>query len=124
VICSERELPRLRKLHAEGTAAAASALHVRVVELEARTLDALDVVDFHAFEIHGAHLIDGNLEAIKVQNFIGIVGLVLKRHMVLETRAAAPDNRHAQSHRHGSLHLHDFLDLGTSDGREINHKVF
>ena len=35
----------------------------------------------------------------------------------------APDNGHAQSHRHGSLHLHDFLDLGTGDGRQINHNV-
>ena len=124
MIPSERELPaHLGGLNAEGTTAAASAFHVRVVELKSRTLDRFDVVDFNTFKVHGAHLIDGDLETIEVQNLIGLVGLVFKSHMVLETRATATDDSHTQGHRHRTLHLHDFLDLRASDRRQIDHKV-
>ena len=48
-------------LDAEGAAAAAGALDVGVVELEAGAFERFDVVDFHALKVHGAHLVDGNL---------------------------------------------------------------
>src|SRR6516162_6063091 len=41
----------------ERAAATASALNVGVVELEAGTLERLDVIDFHAVQVHGAHLV-------------------------------------------------------------------
>ena len=64
----------LTKLNAEGTAAAASALHVRVIELEARAFYGLNVVDFHAIQIHGAHLVYGDLEPIEVHHIVGFAG--------------------------------------------------
>ena len=57
-IASADSAPRL---NAEGTAAAAGALHIGIVKLESRTLDALDVIDLNPLEIHRTHLVDGNL---------------------------------------------------------------
>ena len=79
-------------LHAERAAATAGALNVWIIELKAGALERLDVVDFDTIEIHRAHLVDSDLEAVKVHNFIGFVSLIFERHVVLETRAAATDN--------------------------------
>ena len=108
-------------LDAEGTAAAARALHVRVIELEAGTFESLDVVDLHSIQVHGTHLIDSDFESIEVHDFVGLVGLILKRHMVLETGAASADHGNAQRDRDGVLHTHDFLDLGGGNGRQVDH---
>src|ERR1700720_3816750 len=107
-------------LNAERTTTAAGALHVGIVELESRTFHGLNVIDLHTFKIHGAHLVHGNLQPVEIQQLVGIVGLILKSHVVLETGTAAADNGHAQSNRHGALHLHDFLDLGARYGRHID----
>ena len=105
------------ELDAEGTAAAAGALHVGIVELESRTFERLDVIDLNSIQIHGAHLVDGNLQTIELKQLVRIAGLVFKRHMVLETGAAAANYSHAQRDWNGALHTHDFLDLGTRNGR-------
>src|SRR6266851_764234 len=97
------------ELDAEGTAAAAGALHVGIVEFESRTFERLDVIDLNPVQIHGTHL-------------VGIGGLGFKRHVVLETGAAATHDSHSQSDRRRVLHAHDFLYLGTRNGRQINHK--
>ena len=73
------------ELDAEGTAAAAGALHVGIVEFESRAFQRLDVIDLNSVQIHGTHLVDGNLQAVKIENLVGFVGLVLERHMVLES---------------------------------------
>ena len=83
------------ELDAEGTAAAAGALHVGIVELESRTLNRLDVLDLNSVQVHGTHLVHRNLQTVKLENLVRIRGLVLKRHVVLETRAAAADYCHA-----------------------------
>src|SRR3984885_16382787 len=70
-------------LYREGAAAAASALDVRVVELEARTLERLDVVDGNSIQVHRAHLVDQHLEPVKFINIVGaLVDLILKGHVV------------------------------------------
>src|SRR6266446_3275351 len=112
---------RLPRLDAKGTPATAGALHVGVVELEPRTFDGFDVIDLNAFEIHGTHLVHRDLQTVKLENLVRIRGLVLKRHVVLETRAAAADYCHAQRDGHRCLHVHDFLDLSTCNGRQIDH---
>src|SRR5712692_8829593 len=117
----EKRFPAPR-LDAEGTPAAAGALHVGIVELESRTFNRLNIIDFDAVQIHGTHLVNGDLQTIKLENLVRIGGLVLKRHVVLETRAAATDYSHAQRDGHWALHAHDFLDLGTRNGRQIDHK--
>jgi hypothetical protein len=110
------------ELDAERTAASASALHVRVIELEASALDGLDVVDLDAFQVHRTHLIDRDLEPVKIDHFIGFIGRVFKSHVVLETGAASADDGNAQRHRYRILHAHDFLDLGAGSGSQTNHK--
>src|SRR5258707_8274240 len=91
----KREKRFRTELDAEGTAAAAGALHVGIIELESRAFNRLDVIDFDSVQIHGAHLVNGNLQTIKLENLVRIRGRVLKRHVVLETGAAATDNSHA-----------------------------
>src|SRR5580700_6786210 len=113
-----------KSLDAEGAAAAAGALDVGVVELEAGAFEGLDVVDFHSLKVHGAHLVDGNLQAVEIHDFIGVVGLVFKRHVVLKTGAAATDDSDTQRHRHRRLHGHDFLHFYGGSGREINHNSY
>jgi hypothetical protein len=49
------------ELNAEGATAAASALDVGVVKLEAGAFESLNVVDLDAVKIHGTHLVNGNL---------------------------------------------------------------
>src|SRR5712671_6073974 len=117
-------MPRQSKLNAERAAAAASALHVGIIELESRTLERLDVIDLHALQVHRTHLVDSNLESVKIQQFVSVVGLVLKRHVILKTRTAPTDHRNAQRHRHRALHLHDFFHLGTSNRRQTDHNSF
>src|SRR5713101_284131 len=111
----------LPQLDAEGAAAAACALHVGIIKFESRTFDGFDVIDLNAFEVHGTHLVHRNLQTVKLENLVRIRGLVLKGHVVLETRAAAADYCHTQRDRHRCLHVHDFLDLSTCNGRQIDH---
>ncbi len=110
------------QLNAKRAAAAARAFHVRVIELEAGTFDGLDVVDLDAIQVHRAHLVDRDLEPIKIDHLIGLIGLVFKCHVVLETGAASADDGDAQRHRYRILQAHDFLDLGTGSGSQTNHK--
>jgi len=105
------------ELDAEGTAAAAGAFHVRIVELESCAFNRLDVIDLDSIQVHGTHLVDRDLQAIELKNLVRIGGLVFKRHVVLETGAATADHGNAKCHRHRALHAHDFLDLGTRNGR-------
>src|SRR5216683_1027023 len=110
------------ELDAERAPTAASALHVGIVEFESRTFERLNVVNLNSVQIHRAHLVNCHLQTVELEKLVRIGGLVFKRHVVLETGAAAADNRHAQSNGHGVLHAHDFLNLGTGNGRQIDHK--
>jgi len=112
------------RLNAKRTAAAAGAFHVRIIELEARAFDGLDVINLDAVEIHRTHLVNRDLESVEIHDLIGLIGLVFKSHVVLETGAASANHSDAQRHRHGVLHAHDFLDLGTGSGSQTNHKFF
>jgi hypothetical protein len=109
------------ELDAEGTAATAGALHIGIVELESRTFNRLDVIDLNTVQVHGTHLVNGNLQTIELENLVRIGSLIFKRHVVLETGAAPADHSHAQRDWHRSLHAHDFLHLGTCYGRQIDH---
>src|ERR1700751_329575 len=99
-------------LNAERAAAAASALDVRVVELEARTFDGLDVIDRDAVEIHFAHLIDEYLQAFELIDIVAVlINLILESHVVAETRASATHHGHAQPCRAWVLRLDNLFDL-------------
>lgn len=112
------------RLYAERTAATTGAFHVGIVELETGAFDGLNVVNFNPFQIHGAHLVHGDFQAVKFENLIVLAGLVLKRHVVLEAGATSADHRDAQGDGRGVLHSHDFFDLGAGNGRQINHNSF
>jgi hypothetical protein len=106
---------QLARLDAEGAAAAAGALDVRVVEFEARTFDCLDVINLDTVEIHFAHLIDENLEAVELIDVVAIlIDLVLESHVIAETRATTAHNGNAQAGGRGILLRQDFLHF--SDG--------
>ena len=104
---------QLAWLDAERTAAAAGALDVRVVKLEARTFDCFDIVNLHAVEIHFAHLIDENFQAIEFIDVVAVlIDLVLESHVIAETRATAAHDRDAQAGGRGILLRQDFLHFG------------
>jgi hypothetical protein len=87
-------------LNAEGTAATASALYVRVIELESRTFDRFDVIDLHTFQIHFAHLVDEDFQAFKLVHVIaGFVDLIFKSHVIAEARAASANHGDPQTSR-------------------------
>src|SRR5215510_9788966 len=81
----------------EGFAAAAGALDVRVVELEAGSSQSFHPVDLCSIQIHGTSTVNEHLEATHLQDFITAVFLLLKSHMVLETRAAASHHLHSKA---------------------------
>src|SRR5689334_19361602 len=60
----------------EGGATTARGLHVGVVELEARALEALDVIDLRTDEVHQAHLVDHDLDAGDLERAIDLGDLV------------------------------------------------
>src|ERR1700761_5400466 len=112
----------MRNLNAEGAAAAAGALHVRVVELEARTFDGFDVVDLDAVEVHLAHLIDEDFEAVEFVHVVAIfVHGIFKGHVVAEARATAADDGYAQAYGRGILLGQDFLHFRYRYRRHLNH---
>jgi len=45
-----------------------------------------------------------HFQSAEIGYFIRLIGLILKRHVVLKTRAAAAHHRDAQRHRHRVLH--------------------
>jgi hypothetical protein len=96
---AQENLDASSKLNAEGASATASALHVGIVEFETGTFHGFDIVDFNAVQVHGTHLVDGNLQAVELKNLIGIVGLIFKRHVILEPRAATAYDGNAQRSR-------------------------
>src|SRR6267378_829907 len=58
----KREKRFRTELDAEGTAAAAGAVDVGIIELESRAFNRLDVIDLDSVQIHGAHLVNRNLQ--------------------------------------------------------------
>src|SRR6185437_12505276 len=109
-------------LDAEGGAAAAGAFHVGIIELEAGAFDGFDVVDGNAVEVHLAHLIDEDFEAVKFVNIVaGFVDLILESHVVAESGAASAYDRHAQTRGRRVLLRDDLLDFRYGNRRKSNH---
>src|SRR5438477_7604321 len=73
----------------EGVAAAARGDDVRVVDLEARLLDRLEVVDLGALEIRGAERVDDHPDALKLELVIAVLDAAVETERVLEAGAAA-----------------------------------
>src|SRR5665213_167656 len=108
-------------LDAEGTATAASALDVRVVELEASTLEGLDVVDLNSIQIHLAHLVDQDLDTVELVNVVRRILLTIKGHVVAEPRTSAAHDRHTQCRRSGILLSHDLFHFMRRGVSQLKH---
>src|SRR6202142_1220216 len=110
-------------LYGKGTAAAAGALDVRVIELEARAFERLDVVDRNAFQIHLAHLVDKNLETLELVYVVAIlIDLVFEGHVIAETRATTAHNGNAQAGGFRSLLQQNLFYLHYCGRRKLNHR--
>src|SRR5512141_1904952 len=68
----------------ERLAAAAGVLRARVRELEPRALQADDVVDRDPLEVHRAHRIDVDADAVLLERQVAVALGVLEVHGVLE----------------------------------------
>src|SRR5512133_2479933 len=73
----------------ERRAAAAGRAGVRVVELEPGALEADHVVDRHALQVHRAHRVDVETDAVLLEREVAVLRLLLEVHRVLEPGAAA-----------------------------------
>ena len=104
----------------EGTAAAAAARCVRVLEREARAHHGRDIVDLDAIEILPAERIDEQLDAVGLQDLVVVLSLVLDVEAVLEARAAARQNRNAQARElYGFLRSMETLEKSFDDKTSV-----
>src|SRR5262245_11889380 len=97
---------------------------MRVVELEARTLQRLHEIDLGAFEVEHTGLVDENLETIVVVGLVQHVRLVLESHRVTEARTASAYHRDPQSARGGFLRSHDLFHLANCPFRKLYTHAF
>src|ERR1019366_7474706 len=95
----------------ERRAAAAGALGVRVVELEARSVEAFDVVDLGVLEVLEAHRIDVELHAVRLELLVHVADLVLEVEVVGEASAASADHAQAEPLPAKGFGLGDLADL-------------
>ena len=80
----------------KGLAAAAASGRVRVVETKPGSHDVFDVVDLRAVEVEVAALIDQELDALVLEDFVTLRGGVVERELILEAGAASADDAHAK----------------------------
>src|SRR5581483_10042650 len=94
----------------EGVPAAARGDGVRVVDLEARLLDRLEIVHPGAREIRRAERVDDDLHALALELVVALLGAAVEAEAVLEPGAPAALDRDAQ-HRDVLLRGHQVADL-------------
>src|SRR4029079_6341721 len=97
---------------AEGGAATAGRDHVRVVDLEAGTLEALDVVDDRAAHVGQARGVDQDAQAVVLEDLVAVT-LRVEGERVLEAGAAAAPHANAPAGclDVGALAVQELLDL-------------
>src|SRR5919198_1352964 len=78
------------------TAGAAGRDHVRVVDLEAGALQALDIVDDGALDVRERRAVDEDAQTMVLEHRVAIA-LRVERQRVLEARASAAAHAHAQA---------------------------
>src|SRR5262249_3575571 len=84
---------------------------VRVAELEAGAVEALDVVDLGPVEVLEAQRVDVELDALVLERLVELGRLVLEVEVVGEARAAAADDTQPQALPQELLCDGDLLDL-------------
>src|ERR1700685_3122883 len=92
---------------AEGGAAAACTLHVRVLELETGRFQGFYVVHYATVQVHQGSGVDENLQVVKPEHFVHHAGLIFKGHGVLEAGTSAAHYANAQTGWKGILRRHN-----------------
>ena len=102
----------IRCLSGERTAASTSASGVRIIEGEARTHDAVDVIDLDVFQVLRAEHVDEDSQPAGFDHLIIGLGRFFDVHRVLESRASAGHDAHAQPAIHPHIfRFEELLDL-------------
>src|SRR5258708_2055618 len=109
-------------LHAERGSAAASALHVRVLEFEACTFEGFNVVDNASVQIHDGSGVDEYLHSVHVEGLVHHSGRILELHRVREARAPSAYDSYAEACGNGRLLPHDVFYLGNGIGSETDRR--
>src|SRR5262245_25871 len=100
---------------AERGAAATRGLYIRVLELEARTLQTFDVIDLRADQVHEAHLVDHALHALDLELTVDL-GRLVEIQVIGEAGAAAAHHPQPQGMvRLDPLGRADLVDLAGRD---------
>ena len=86
-------------LDLEGVAAAAGGDGVRVLDLEARLLEPLEVVDRDTAEVRRAERVDDDADALDLELDVALGGAGVEAKAVLEAGAAAALDRDAEHRR-------------------------
>src|SRR5580692_3687169 len=101
---TKRPHPRMRplhfqklSLHIERRTAAAGALHIRVLELESRALERLNVIYDAPIQVHDRGRIDVDLKAVKIKGLIHHACAVFELHGVGEPGTTAAHDTYAQT---------------------------
>ena len=85
-------------LNAKRTSATAASGSIRIVELEAGSVQTIDVIDFGSIHIQQAGLVDKNLQTFEFKNGIAlIVESLVEAHAIGETGAAASHDLDSQA---------------------------
>jgi hypothetical protein len=105
-------LPRNVCLDAKRAAATATAGGIRIIELEAGTMETFDVVDFRAIHVQQAGFVDKNLQAVKLEDgVILIIEVLVEAHSVRESGTSAADYLDPEPGKCFGLIQEDFLHL-------------
>src|SRR3990172_506337 len=107
----------------EGLAAAAASGRVRVVELEARAHDVVDVVDLGSIQIEMASRVDEEPDAVLLESLVPGRGLVVERELILEARAAAADHTDPEPRLGATILLEELLHFRGCHRSNLKHRT-
>src|SRR5438874_3813926 len=80
----------------ERRAAAAGRCRVRIFDGEAATSDGLDEIHLGAFKVPDADGVDEQLDAIRLEDLIGVAAVLFDHQTVLKPRASSALYKHAE----------------------------
>src|SRR4029453_15882598 len=86
----------MNELYLERLTTTTCGLDIGIVEFEAGPGEGLDKVNLSSIQINQTSSINKHLKTIKIQNLVAAIGLFLKTHVVLKSRATAPHHLNTQ----------------------------
>src|SRR5688572_1516227 len=109
--------------HDERRAAPAGALHVRVLQIEARRHEPVFIIEHGAVQIEKALPVDDELGAAMLEDLVALAHLV-QIHLVGEAGAAAPHHLHPEARVGLALVRRELPDLGCGLIGHLDHDAF